>query len=411
MLRAGAGVFYDRLQGNPIFDMLPNPPSTAIPQFYYGTLATIPSAASGAFFPQSVVGFDKTGQIPTTYNWNVTIQRELPFNLLFDVAYVGMSSNHNLFRYNQNAIPLGAAWLPQNQNPENASPKFDGTTSNQSNFYRPFIGYGGTTAYGFGANANYHALQASANRRFGKDLTGGFAYTWSKSMSTANDDGTTNNPFNTRKADYSVVANDRTHVFVLNYVYNTPKLIRANGFAAGVGKVITNDWQVSGITTFMTGSPNNIGFNIANTGNLNERYTGSPDIGPRVAYTGATTYPKDQYQWLTASLALPAVKGSQGFDAARYTVRNPGDENFDISVLKNIPLHRESVRLQLRLEMFNAFNHTRFSGFNNTAAFSQAGQITNLPAALGGGGGRFGFGALTGTNSPRNIQLAAKLYF
>src|SRR5205823_650762 len=133
------------------------------------------------------------------------------------------------------------------------------------------------------------------------------------------------------------------------------------------------------------------------------RYTGSPDIGPRIGYTGATTYPKDQYQWLTASLVLPSV-GSKGFDSARYTVRNPGDENFDISVLKNIPLHREGMRLQLRLEMFNALNHTRFNGFNNTANLSTAGQITNLPSALGGGGGRFGFGALTGTNSPRNIQ-------
>jgi hypothetical protein len=411
VFRAGAGVFYDRLQGNPIFDMLPNPPSTAIPQFYYGNLATIPSAASGAFFPQSVVGFDKTGQIPTTYNWNATIERELPWNVLFDIGYVGMSSNHNLYRYNQNAIPLGAAWLPQNQNPENANPKFDGTTSNQPNFYRPYLGYGGTTAYGFGANANYHALQASANRRFGKDLTGGFAYTWSKNMGTANDDGTVNNPFNTHKADYSVLSNDRTHVFVFNYVYNTPKVIKASGAVAGIGKLITNDWQISGITTMMTGSPGSLGFSIAGIGNLNERYTGSPDIGPRVVYTGPTTYPKTEAAWLTAQLALPTVKGSQGFDSARYMIRNPGDHNWDVSVLKNVPLHGEGVKLQLRVEMFNAFNHTRFSSFNGGATFNQAGQITNLPTALGGGGGRFGFGALTGTNSPRNIQLAAKLYF
>ena len=351
VLRVGGGVFYDRLQGNPIFDMLPNPPSTAIPQFYYGTLATIPSAASGAFFPQSIVGFDKTGQIPTTYNWNLTLQRELPGHVLFDVGYVGMSSNHNLYRYNQNAIGLGAAWLPQNQNPENASPKFDGTTSNQPNFYRPFSGYGGTTAYGFGANSNYHALQASANRRFGKDLTGGFAYTWSKNMGTTNDDGTVNHPFNMRKADYSVLGNDRTHVLVVNYVYSTPKLIRANGIAAGIGKVFTNDWQVSGITTFQSGSPTNIGYSIANTGNLNERFTGSPDIGARVLYTAPVTYPGSQYQWLTASLA-PPTRGSQGFDSARYTVRNPGFQNWDLSILKNIPLKLEGVRLQLRAEMF-----------------------------------------------------------
>jgi len=52
-----------------------------------------------------------------------------------------------------------------------------------------------------------------------------------------------------------------------------------------------------------------------------------------------------------------------------------------------------------------------FSGFNSGATFSQAGQITNLPTALGGAGGRFGFGALTGTRDPRRIKLAVKLYF
>jgi hypothetical protein len=68
--------------------------------------------------------------------------------------------------------------------------------------------------------------------------------------------------------------------------------------------------------------------------------------------------------------------------------------------------------LQLRLEMFNAPNHTQFSDFNRTIQFSPAtGAVTNLPTALGGGGGRFGFGAVNAARDPRNIQLAAKFYF
>jgi hypothetical protein len=412
VFRVGAGVFYDRLQGNPVFDMLPNPPSTAIPQFYYGNLASIPSAASGTFFPQSPNGFDKTGQIPTTYNWNVTIERELPWSMVMNAAYVGASSNHLLYRYNQNAIALGAAWLPQNQDPLNANPKFDGTTSNQPNFYRPYSGYNATTAYGFGANSNYHSLQVSANRRFGTRMTGGFAYTWSKAMGTTNDDYTTNIPFDIRKADYDVLSIDRTHVFVVNYVYNLPKFIQSSGGAASVGKLFLNDWQVSGITTFMSGAPSNIGFSISGIGNLNERYTGSPDVGPRVRYTGPISYPQTLYQWMDSSvLALPTVKGSQGFDSSRYPIRLPGDNNWDLSIFKNVPLHKESVKLQLRGEMFNAWNHSRFNAVNTGATFNQTGQLTNLPTALGGGGGRFGLGALTGTRDPRRIQLAAKLYF
>jgi hypothetical protein len=412
VFRVGAGVFYDRLQGNPVFDMLVNPPSIATPKFYYGNLASIPPSSAGVFFPGSVNGFDKQGQIPTTYNWNATIQRELPWSILFDIAYVGASSNHILYRINQNAIPLGAAWLPQNQDPLNAAPKFDGTTSNQPNFYRPYQGFANTINYGFGANSNYHSLQVSANRRFGKELTGGLAYTWSKSMGTTNDDYTTITPFNFRTADYSVLNNDRTHVLVINYVYNLPKFIQSTAPAAKVAKFITNDWQISGITTMQSGAPNSVSFSISGLGNLNERYTGSPDVGPRVVYKGPVSYPKDQYAWMDASvLALPTVKGSQGFDSSRYPVRDPGFQNWDLSIFKNVPIHGESMKLQLRVEMFNAFNHPEFNGWNRSATFNQAGQIINLPTALGGTGGRFGFGALTGTMDPRRIQLAAKFYF
>ena len=54
------------------------------------------------------------------------------------------------------------------------------------------------------------------------------------------------------------------------------------------------------------------------------------------------------------------------------------------------------MRLQLRVEMFNAFNHARFNDFNRSAQFNTAGQLINTPGALGGTGGRFGFAALWG---------------
>lgn len=410
VFRAGAGIFYDRLQGNPVFDMLPNPPSIATPQFYYGNLSSIPAASSGVFFPGNVNGFDRKGQIPTTYNWNATIQRELPWAILFDVGYVGAASNHLLYRLNQNSIPLGAAWLPQNQDPLNASPKFDGTTSKAPNFYRPYQGYANTIAYGFGANSNYHSLQVSANRRFGRSFTGGVAYTWSKAMGTTNDDYTTNVPFNVHAADYDVLSTDRTHVFVLNYVYNLPNFVKSKSAAGKVGGLITNEWQISGITTMQSGQPDAISFTIDGVGNLNERYTGSPDIAPRVRYTAKPGYPQSEYQWMDYSvLALPSI-GSKGFDSSRLPIRRPGIHNWDVSIFKNIPIH-EQMRIQLRVEMFNAPNHPQFNEFNRSATFNTAGKVINLPNALGGNGGRFGFGALTGTSDPRRIQLAAKFYF
>lgn len=413
VFRVGAGIFYDRMQGNPVFDMLPNPPSTNSPQFYYGNLAAIPPASEGVYFPANVTGFDKHGQIPTTYNWNATLQRELPKSIVFDIAYVASVSNHDIYRINRNAAPLGSAWLPQNQDPLNATPRFDGSTSRPVNFYRPFPGYADATIIAFGANSNYHSMQMSANRRFGKDLTFGVAYTWSKTMGTTTDDYTGNTPFNMRVADYGLLPFDRTHNLVFNYVYNLPRVARGDSPFSKVSRYVVNDWVISGITTIQSGQPDSISFSIDGLGNLNERYTGSPNVGPRIVYKSSPRYPKSQYSWIDPSIfGLPSV-GSKGFDSAIRPIRRPGDNNWDVSIFKNIPLPSvESRFIQLRVEMFNAPNHPRFSDFNRSAVFNRdTGKIINLPTALGGNGGRFGFGALSGTRDARIIQLAAKFYF
>ena len=161
------------------------------------------------------------------------------------------------------------------------------------NFYRPYPEYADTINYAFGANSNYHSLQVSANRRFGKSLTFGVAYTWSKVMGTTNDDGTLNTPFNMRIADYGPLFYDHTHILVFNYVYNLPKLIKGTSGFEKAASYVTNDWQISGITTMQTGQPDNISFSIDGISNLNERYTGSSNVGPRVVFASSPSLSKD----------------------------------------------------------------------------------------------------------------------
>ena len=83
-----------------------------------------------------------------------------------------------------------------------------------------------------------------------------------------------------------------------------------------------------------------------------------------------------------------------------------------MSLFKNISI-KERMRAQLRLEGFNAFNHTEWGSFNTAITFNAAGKIINLPTQLGGTGGRFGFGAENSirANSQRILQIGAKLYF
>jgi hypothetical protein len=107
----------------------------------------------------------------------------------------------------------------------------------------------------------------------------------------------------------------------------------------------------------------------------------------------------------------PAAKGSQGMDSPLNFMTGPGLNQWDMNVFKNIQVGEKGPRIQLRLEAYNAFNHTQWGSFNSTAQFSATGQLLNK----GGSSiaNRFGFGALNSTraNSARILQIAVKAYF
>ncbi len=417
VFRAGGGVFYERIEGNPIFDQLNNPPGTITPTLYYGNLNTIGST-QGVLFPQSLRGLAIDGHLPTTYNYNAGIQRELPFAILLDVGYAGSISRHLAAAYDINRPGFGSAWQPYSQDPTNSNPKFDGTTNLPVNFYRPYPGYGSINITQWGATSNYNSLQVGANRRLSQNLQFGVAYTWSRVMGTAGGYGDGLHPTNARMYNYAPLSFDRTHYLVINYIYNTPKVAKNSNFLDNpIGRGIFNNWVVSGITTMTTGAPASVGWGISGMSNLSERWTGDPTLGARVAMTGTPAQlPRDKrslYQYIDPAAFRIPDKPSIGLDSAqRGYIHQPGDNNWDVSVFKQFPFSADGKRLiEARLEMFNAPNHTRFSGFNTGITFNSAGKVTNLPTALGGGGGKYGFGAINATRDPRIIQLAAKIYF
>jgi hypothetical protein len=127
-----------------------------------------------------------------------------------------------------------------------------------------------------------------------------------------------------------------------------------------------------------------------------------------VYYTGNPNGKKEIGAWIdTSVIRAPIVRGSTGYESGSRPIRRPGINNWDISIFKNIPFGAETRILQLRCEMFNAWNHTQFSDFNRTVNFDATGNVSNLPSASN----RYGFGAITAARDPRIIQLAAKFYF
>ena len=93
----------------------------------------------------------------------------------------------------------------------------------------------------------------------------------------------------------------------------------------------------------------------------------------------------------------------------------PGINNFDLSLQKSFPFG-ESRRLELRLDAFNALNHTQFSGVNanlNITSLTNP-TPTNLPFGANGNfipANRNGFGTVNGARDPRILQMVARFVF
>lgn len=176
----------------------------------------------------------------------------------------------------------------------------------------------------------------------------------------------------------------------MNYLYNLPGGARQGSFLDNpVGRVALNGWQFSGITRITGGTPVNVTYNVASGGStisgaqLNRQITGSEDVVPRPVFTCDPTAGAGQMMaFVNTSCFAPAPKGSVGIDSGWDRLRGPGFNNWDMSLLKKIQYtHEEARYIQLRLEVFNAPNHTEWNTFVTGATLNTAGQITNLPSA------------------------------
>jgi hypothetical protein len=412
IVRGGAGVFYDRPQGNMVFDMIANAPGVVVSTLQWGRLQDLSSATGD---PNAVVSLSPTVydfKPPKVYAWNVGIQHKLLHAVTLDVAYVGSSSKDLLRQEQINAVPYGAKFLPQNQDPTRAPSSVPGATALPDDLLRPYPGYGNIRMWNYTGYSNYHALQTSINRRFDNGFMFSVFYVWSKALTINNDDFTAGRPNATaeeiRRADYSYASFDRPHSFAVNFIYQTPKV------ASGVLGVLANDWQISGIYRYTSGRPYAINFSIPGIGASN--LTGSD--GNQNARVVLTCDPGkgssgDPYKQIDTSCFAPPQPGSDGTESARFFLHGPPISNLDMSLSKVFPVGKR-VKLEVRLDAFNALNHTQFNGVNSTVSFKSLTDptITNLPYDANGNLVRNnGFGSVNGVAPPRTLQLVTRLTF
>jgi hypothetical protein len=387
-LRGGWGWFFDTGQNNPFSAAVGNPPVFNQPTLYYGNLDTYASSG-GALGPQNLTTLYGDHQTPNTMNFSLGIQRQM-FGMAVDASYVGSLSRNLYIRRSINPIPIGARFNPQNFDPTQPGRPLP------DNFLRPYRSHGDITAYEHVATSNYHSFQLSVNRRWSRGMQYGLAYTWSKTLGLASGDTNLITPyFDPRERNYGLLDFDRTHVLVLHYIYELPKLGSRIGLAPA--RWILDDWQIAGITSFISGSPFTPGFSTVDGQDI----TGSSE-GPRITVTGDPHLPKaerDFFRNFRTEMFERTPLGQFG-NAGVGLLRGPGTNNWDINVSKRIPLLSESRYLMLRGEFFNAWNKTQFASLYTTARFDAQGRQVDS-----------NFGAFQSARNPRIIQLSAKIVF
>ncbi|MGH9341566.1 MAG: hypothetical protein ACRD1R_18770, partial [Acidobacteriota bacterium] len=388
VLRSGFGIFYQRMaQGQVLYPYTTQPPLVFTPTIFFGTLSTLKDS-SGVLFPTDVLALDPAGKIPTVMNFSLGLQQDIGFGTVLDVSYVGSLGRHLLWQRNLNAIPFGARFDPANIDPTTGKPL-------PPAFLGHFVGYNDVMIREPASSSNYHSLQVTVNRRFARELQFGASWTWSKALDyNTGDTANISALVPVRIWNYGLSAYDRTHVLKVNWIWSVPSGTWSNPVLKG----ILDNWQVSGIASFVSGPPLSVNFSTTKSVDI----TGSPTHGARVVLTGSPILPKDQQTFdqffRTDVFQLPDV-GTVG-NAARTVLRGPGTNNWDIALYKNFPLD-EKRRIQVRWEMYNAFNHTQFSGVDTNARFNP-----DTGEQVSGG-----FGQVTSARDPRIMQFALRFYF
>lgn len=385
-VRGGFGIFYDRLQTDQVLEMVENPPLRNTPIIFNSNLTSY-LQSQGALFPSSVKGLSRSGEVPNVMNFSLGVQQSIPGNTVLEVAYVGSVARHLMVNRNLNQVPYGANFLPQNQDP---------TTPGRAlpaNFFRPYPGFADIDVREFSSTSNYHSLQVQANRRFAKSLQYGVAWTWSKSMDFADGNTSTIATYAPLRVwNYGRSGFDRTHNLTFSYTWSLPTPQRD-----AITRHVLGNWQVAGITTFLSGAPLGIGMSTTDNADI----AGGGD-GVRTVVLSNPVLPKSERTitrfFNTEAFGRPA-RGTFG-NAPKDVIRGPGINNWDLSLFKNFPLGAESRTLQFRWELYNAWNHTQFSAVDTSARFSPDGKQANTR-----------FGALTAANPPRQMQLSLRVIF
>jgi hypothetical protein len=333
-------------------------------------------------------------------NWSLDVQRELPGQMLLEVAYVANRGTHlstNILNVNQvdpKWLKLGNALTAQINSQEGGATgvplPYPGFTGTVAQALRPYPQYQSISRQnGAAGSSSYNSMQASLRRRFSLGLSLMVSYTWSKWLTDSESghawyDRGGMDQYN-HGLEKSVAITDVPHNLTLSYVYELPvgkgKRIRTSGIV----DVVAGGWQLSGTQRYQSGYP--LGVSVNNTlpifsgqrpvciAGANPRGTWTDDPATSVYVNPAAFAAPAPFTFGTCGPTVPGLRGRPFF-------------NEDFALSKHFRF-RERLDAEFRFEAFNAFNRVVFASPNtnisNVAAFGTISGQSNLPRLAQGG--------------------------
>ncbi len=463
-IRGGFGIFHGRIFQS-VFSQIGastrfNPPNAATLGWSNPDMSVVDPTGGFVFRPGpptaqvSLANVDPNLHMPYTEQWNLTVERQLPWSAAIQASYIG-NRGIGLIFYNwrnraqfpftstQPAAYKGAAIFPGvtfNQIDPNlfdANPPAGMISLQQprTDARRLDGRYGLTLETSNAAWSYYNALQLQYTQRMKRGLTMQAAYTWSKNIDTGSEatsvgTGDINAAVSEFQSARSLRAPSRLaqpQRLTLSYIYEIPLFRDQKGpagwnrFAAGVAGRVLGGWQVSGTTTFASGNP----FTVMLGYDLNGDSIGGDRpflLDPKVlgqSIDNARIDPSTGRQFGQANVPITAF--GPGADVAatkqwpwypgtglvaslgRNTFWTHGQNNWDLAILKNIRLYGERQHLQFRAEMFNLMNRVQF----NMPAY-----VSVVDTGVAGWRLQPRFGEITSQyNSPRYMQMSLRYFF
>ncbi len=380
VVRGGGGVFYNRELGNAQYGIINVAPNSYAVTLDAGNLSGI--AGGQGLTYKTMAGIDPLSQVggtdlstmsldkldwPRMYQVSASIARRIPWHQTFEVGYVGTFGRHLAAQLQINSVPVGTFSSGRVGNADLSIPvDRSALTSSVINSRRPFPTLQNVNIFEPIGRSNYNGLQLTLSRQTGR-FTYLAAYTYSKFKGTVGNDFAQIDPLDPARS-YGVLLGDHPHNLAFSWTARLGDPVQGSGF----GKAVLNGWNLSGVSTYVSGWPIRLGF----SGDLSTDQAKLGWFGTKDFLGYSRDFGQGSIGAITPTFTCdPTISGSKVGDkvldvkcvgipafgesgpfSSPYDLRSPARNFHDVTVFKDFRFGQSEKRIQIRAGVFNLFN-------------------------------------------------------